>query len=1053
MPPLKRIFQALFLLGAASTAAADETPNYVRQSATFLTTGNIAAGNNPIDIFATEDDAFPTGISFAAFLELFQTAHAEGRGGVIDFDNPVYGDPVLDHDRTGVRAFIESQIRGRGFDSQTEAQAAIEAARALAYESGVVDFSVVEPVINRLDPSLDDPTQGPQGEDILFDETIGLFGAAGERRLVLRRGPQHYMEGDLASRGAPASEFLRTVNDSYYTHVERSTYGDGGRPGPLPVSLPFSRNGGITDLLIDARDNVTAVGFVLLSAGNFQYWQGLGAFPDNTDNMRVRVEFSDGSSDLLTSTTLDSSGGGDTFFGIRAPEGTSITRLKMRVIGRNWRTRTFLDDFAFITEPSPPFVASPLVSSGSVGAPFYYRLLTAQNPQEVTVEGLPTGLEFDSETGLISGVPSDTGDFKAFVTLTNEVGTTVDELLLRMGPTVSEEQLPRILAVPPISVTLGRDLAPASVVTSLDAEVLPGELEFFTLVRRLGDDGTRTLVTLETTGLGLSAGVFSGAPDRPAQVGAYEVDVFVRNEFGGDRATTLLNVFPIVPAPNIGGDEATDLVWLDSGGGTVHTLAARGNYLHPVTGFQVIPRWTAVDTGLSATASSFIGFGDPDSNNQTDILAHTPGKDHLDIVFFHEKMKTETLRFDDLDPTWAVVATGDYRGDSHTSLLWHQPETRHHAIWHIVNRDLRWAGGLFLDGLEREFVLQGDFDGDGTHDLLFRHAADTYELVNIRILTGTGTVDYASEVFSMPTADWVPHMTADLTGDGVDDLLWKNHHSGEVTAWIMAGVGVPESARASAETNATGEVIPALPGVTLLPFGSRFEVVLALDVDEDQRDDLILRHRETGGFYLLLMDGPERKAPLVPLPISGDAPRVVAAGDFNGNKREDLLVRDAADGTVRFKLMGADGIKETHSLGVFGDGIEFITPRAISNDLSPPPGRDDPVPPWEDARILGDRWFFLPGFGTFHDPPGGGWIRHTEHGVIGVKGSDPQNLWLIDYRLGWMWTGMDVYPWLYWPNPILNTWLYYHRGTTNPRWFYFQAIDLWITDEELLEYL
>ncbi|MCC5806439.1 MAG: putative Ig domain-containing protein [Opitutales bacterium] len=1048
-------FLPALLVSAVLAGQSADTSNLVRESATFLTTGGIAEGNNPINIFATEGGDSVTGIPFDEFIEIFNTARAEGRGGVIDFDNPVYGDPILDYDRTGVRAFIQAQVRGQSFDSQAEAQAAIEAARSLAYDSGVVDRSARGPVINRLDPSLDDPSPGAPGEDILFDKTIGLFGHAGERRLVLRRGPQHYMEGDLASREAPASENLQTVNDNYFTHVARSTYGDGGRPGPLPVSLPFSRNGGMTDLLIDPRDNVTAVGFVLLSAGNFQYWQGLGALPDNTENKRVLVEFSDGSTDLLTSTTLDSSGGGDTFFGIRAPEGTSIVRLKMRVIGRNWRTRTFLDDFAFVTEPSAPFIASAPEVRGSAGAPFYHRLLTAQEPEEVTLEGLPAGLAFDADTGLISGIPAETGDYAVAVTLTNEVGTTEEVIDFHIGPSVDGEQVPRILSVPEIAVTVGRELAPAPVVTSLDDAVLPGELNYFTLVFRLGDDGTRTLLPLEATGLGIAAGVFSGTPDQPAQVGTYEIEVFVTNDHGGDRAATLLNIFPVVPGPNFAGDEATDLMWRDNASGRVYTLNAQGNFLDAEGAFGMRPQWVPRDAGLTVETSTFLGTGDLDGNNHTDIVARTPGTGHIDFRYFHAgDTAAQTHRVDELSGGWEVLMAGDMRGDGHLSFLWHRPATHDYDIWHMVDRDLRWSGILFADGIAREFVLDGDFDGDGTRDLLFRRSPGVYELVNIRILTGTGLVDYTSETFSMPSPDWKPHMAADLTGNGADDLLWKNHYSGEVTAWIMSGAVVPADARASAgENNDSDAPADALPGITVLPFGTRFEVLAALDVDEDQRNDLILQHRETRTLHLMLMDGPAPKAPLITLDIDGEHLEIVAAGDYNADKREDLLVRNTATGEVRFKLMGPSGVAESHKLGVFGDNIKFITPRILSSNLTPPTGRDAPVPPWTQATPLGDRFFHLEGFGTFYDPPGGGWIYHEDHGIIGVAGDSPESIWLIDYALGWFWTNTSIYPWMYYPNPIQTTWIYYARGTKNPRWLYFHAFAEWITDEELLEFL
>lgn len=1038
-------------------AEEEAAPNFVRESARFIATASFGTDNN-IDVFATDNSTSPIALSFDAFNTRLQAAIASGHGGIIDFDNPIYGGPWLDFNRSQVRLFIDQEERraiaeGVNFDFQPDRQAFIEDARRRAAEAGIVDFSRRIPVVNRLDSSLEDPSIRPQGENILFERAIFVYGANRDREMVVRRGPQFYTEGALATFDNPASEHLSTVNDTYFFSVARPTYGD-----PQPTSLPFSLNAGIMDLAFDARDNIRAMGFTMLSANNFQYWQGLGGEPDRPNNLRLTVGFSDGTSEQILSTTRQSSGGWDVFFAFEAPsEDVSITRVKIRVVGRNWRTFTFMDDFAFITAPGLPYVASAANVSGSVGAPLFYRLLTGQSPDSVTLSGLPTGLSFDAESGLISGTPTVAGEFAVEVTLTNAQGTVTETLTFAIGEAVAADRVPVFTNVDTLqpSVVVGRELGDVLITTSLDEEVIPGELNYFTIVYRLADDGSRTLTTLGATGMGIADGVLSGRPTNPTQIGSYEVEVFVTNAFGGDRGVFILNVFPVVPGPNFDGDEASD-IWYRQGTDIRMVLSSQ-NWLDVATGDFAMPGSVqSMSTGLSATADAFVAFGDVDANNQADILVYAVGGAQFDVMRFVDNMARSPLTIADLGSGWRAHMAGDLRGDGFVSVLLHQASTQRWVIWHIANDELAWAGLLFNGGEAREFILDADFSGNGRRELLFRRGPNHYELVSVDVLSGTGQVDSTVTGFTMPSADWQPHMTADFDGNGTDDLMWRNRYSGEVTLWLMSGASVPESALPAPELDEEGEALPftqpiaALAGPTLLPWGTPFEVVSALDVDEDQRRDLVLYHREEGSLWLKLLDGLATKQ--VPMRLSdADTPwRVVAMGDYNADKREDVLVRHEQTGALAMWLLGPDGVENTVPLDGLPAGAEILSHRVISSDFALPPGRDDAVAPWLDAFPMGNRWFFLPWFGMFYDPVDW-WIYHWEHGFIAPQRGPDGGLWFYDQVLGWLYTDAGMYPWMFQANPGGNIQdrLKYQRGTRNPRWFFSHDMEgEWVADDE-----
>lgn len=1030
--------------------------NFVRENAVFSVVSGFGS-DAPISNFATERISTGVEVPFQEFLSLLDTAHRTGFGGVINFDNPIYGEGFVDLDRTGVRLFIEREIQNfeadNEFESEVERQDFIKLARARAYEQGVVDMTSRNTVVARTDRGLGD-SLFPERNEIYFNRMEIIYGLSNQRRLVLSRGPQNYVEGGLANRRNPASESLNSlINDEHFWWVGVSGYSGGAMQ---TTSQPFTFNPGMLDIAFDPRDNVTALGFVLLSVNNFQYWQGLGAVPDNLDNIRVLVEFSDDTSEKLTSFTQQSLGGWNTFFGIQAPEGKSIQRLRVRIVGRNWRTFVLMDDLAFITAPSAPFLASPAEASAAVGRHLFYSAIFGQEPTSVSVSGLPPGVSFDPVTQVVSGVPTQEGTFTATFTLSNDVGTTEEEVVFTILPAVEDVEVPGITNATELSaaVTLGLSLSPLSVKTSRDEVAEPGELSFFTLVFRLGDDGSRTLVPLAASGIGLADGVFSGTPVLPTSVGTYEVEVFVRNRFGGDSATFILDVFPVVPRPNFDGSSSTDLAWFNASTNRIYMLTTEDNFVNPETGAFSVGVWNPVSTGLTAARRQDIAIADFDVNNQTDFAVYQGSQGRVDFSLLGEELSANRFSIDQISSGWELKMTGDLRGDGFTSFLWYQTATGRYALWHFIVDELVWAGFLFDDNLAREFLLHGDFTGNGQRELLFRRSNNSYELVSATI--GTTTLERSSVLFTMPSADWTPHLAADLSGNAFDDLIWKNTISGEFTVWLMEGANVPASARPPVELDEEGEPLPlppgpiaATPGVTLLPFGSPFEVITALDVDEDQRLDLILQNRLDGSLHLLLMDGDAPKAPR--LSLTGPAPtlRVVATGDYDGDKREDILTRDTETGETVFHLLGPDGIESSHVLGTFASAVEFITPRFISRDETLPPGRDDPLPPWEDAEPLGDRWFVSPWYGTLWDPAEG-FIYHAEHGFQFVFGESAEvGLWFFDASLDWLWTNETTYPWFFFPR--FGSWILFEQGTVFPNRRFFEIANFfdWVDESDL----
>lgn len=70
----------------------------------------------------------------------------------------------------------------------------------------------------------------------------------------------------------------------------------------------------------------------------------------------------------------------------------------------------------------PPVVTSPTSDTGSVGVPFTYQITASQEPTSFAAVGLPSGLNVNGSTGLISGTPLLAGTSTATISATNLLG-------------------------------------------------------------------------------------------------------------------------------------------------------------------------------------------------------------------------------------------------------------------------------------------------------------------------------------------------------------------------------------------------------------------------------------------------------------------------------------------------------------------------------------------------------------------------------------------------------------------------------------------------------
>lgn len=226
--------------------------------------------------------------------------------------------------------------------------------------------------------------------------------------------------------------------------------------------------------------------------------------------------------------------------------------------------------------------------------------------------------------------------------------------------------------------------------------------------------------------------------------------------------------------------------------------------------------------------------------------------------------------------TAPVGRARDFNGDHRSDILW-RSDTGTVTDW------LGTATGGWTDnstnassstGLEWTIIAIGDFNGDGRSDILWRRNDGV--LSEWQGTANGGFTVVTGISFGTLTSDWHVVGVGDFNGDGKDDILFRNA-DGRLTDWLGSSTGafVDNSANA----------------LTTVP--EQWHVAAVGDFNGDGRADILWRNDDgrlsdwlgtsTGGFTINDANA---------LTMVTTDWHVVAAGDFNGDGRADILWRN-----------------------------------------------------------------------------------------------------------------------------------------------------------------
>ncbi|AWI09507.1 putative Ig domain-containing protein [Ereboglobus luteus] len=139
-----------------------------------------------------------------------------------------------------------------------------------------------------------------------------------------------------------------------------------------------------------------------------------------------------------------------------------------------------------VTEP--PVITSALTASATRGAAFSYTIVADNVPTSFTAEGLPSGLELETSTGVISGTPTATGSYAVTIGAHNAIGSDTRELIITVTAGGSD-----ITTIVPPS---GGLTSPASTVFDAAGNAYIADIAAGAIMKVAGDGTVTTFATI-----------------------------------------------------------------------------------------------------------------------------------------------------------------------------------------------------------------------------------------------------------------------------------------------------------------------------------------------------------------------------------------------------------------------------------------------------------------------------------------------------------------------------------------------------------------------------
>jgi predicted nucleotidyltransferase len=292
-----------------------------------------------------------------------------------------------------------------------------------------------------------------------------------------------------------------------------------------------------------------------------------------------------------------------------------------------------------------------------------------------------------------------------------------------------------------------------------------------------------------------------------------------------------------------------------------------------------------LDVSTSSTFATFLpGFNGRNVGNVTTfaLTGLSPATTYYYRVRPHDAVSTGAVS----NATTVVrFAKADFNGDIKSDILWRDTASGDVGLWLMngTNALSKTVVGNVPTNLTWSIAGRSDINGDGKSDILWREAATG----NVALWLMNGSTVVSKPLLGNVVSTMTFAATADFNGDGKADILWRDSATGDVTLWLMNGTSVVSSTIVG---NVAANLTWAIAGTG--------------DFDGNGHADILWREAATGDVAIWLMNGTAVISKAVVGNVAANLTWSIAAtGDFDGDGKSDILLREAATGDVGMWVM------------------------------------------------------------------------------------------------------------------------------------------------------
>ena len=265
--------------------------------------------------------------------------------------------------------------------------------------------------------------------------------------------------------------------------------------------------------------------------------------------------------------------------------------------------------------------------------------------------------------------------------------------------------------------------------------------------------------------------------------GEYTFQVRAVSIIGAADPTPATYIWTIVQHPiraDFDGNRRADVLWRNSATGE--------NYLYPMNGTAILGSEGYLRT-VADLNWQIAGIGDFDGDGKADVLWRNSatGQNYIYFMDGTTIKPTEGYIRTVADQNWQIAGVGDFNGDGIDDIVWRNSATGENYIYPMDGRTILGTEGYIRTVADQNWQIAGvgDFDRDSKADVLWRNSSTGQNY--IYFMDGIAIKPDEGYIRTVADQNWQVAGVGDFDGDGSSDILWRNAATGENYMYPMDG--------------------------------------------------------------------------------------------------------------------------------------------------------------------------------------------------------------------------------------------------------------------------